>query len=475
MDNFEELVPFIYTPTVGEACTKFSHIYNSFKSEGFYISIKDKGNVLKILDNWPFENPEIAVITDGSRILGLGDLGINGMGIPIGKLSLYVGAAGINPIHTLPIMLDLGTNNPYHQNDPLYVGLRQNRPEDPEFFDFLDEIMDGLSVKWPNIIIQHEDFSSEHAFALLERQRNRYSMFNDDIQGTGAVILAGLINAFHETDIPLKNHRILFLGSGSAGVGVAKNVLYHFVKAGNMTIDEARDHFWFVDTKGLITFDRGDKLPTHKIIFARKDNNGQQFQDLKSSLEYVKPTCLIGLSTQGGAFTPEVIKKMAMLNNKPIIFPLSNPLKNSECTYESAMRYSEGRVLFASGTTFSPYVNLTTKKIYYPSQGNNMYVFPGIGLGAIISKASTISDDVIYSASVALANTLNDEEKSSGLLYPRLRRIRELSTKIAVEVIKETVKEGVARNKEVIDIVNDNDEDKLINYIQTKQYNPTYN
>jgi len=474
IDNFEELVPYIYTPTVGEACIKFSHIYNQGNFDGLYISIKDKGNVLKILDNWPYENPDITVITDGSRILGLGDLGINGMGIPIGKLSLYIGAAGINPIRTLPITLDLGTNNQENLKDPMYLGLRQNRPKDPEFFEFLDEVMNALSFKWPNIIIQHEDFSGAHAFALLERHKKNYSMFNDDIQGTGAVILSGLINAFRETGNPLKEHRILFLGAGSAGVGVAKQICDHFVKAGNMSFDEARDHFWLVDTKGLVTFDRGDQLAHHKTIFARKDNNGQQFKDLKSTLEYVKPTCLIGLSTQGGAFTPEIIKRMAELNKKPIIFPLSNPLKNSECSFESAMQNSENRAIFASGSMFPSYTDPITQKVYYPGQGNNMYVFPGIGLGAILSQASTISDDMIYTSSVALANTLTEEEKADGLLYPRLCRIREISTKIAAEVMKEAVKEGVAKNKEVIDLVNAKDEAELINYIQTKQYNPTY-
>jgi malate dehydrogenase (oxaloacetate-decarboxylating)(NADP+) len=474
MDNFEELIPIIYTPTVGEACVKFSHIYNMSNRDGLYISINDKGRVSTILENWIYENPDITVITDGSRILGLGDLGINGMGIPIGKLSLYVGAAGINPIRTLPITLDLGTNNPSHLEDPMYIGLRKKRPEDPEFFEFLDEVMDALSAKWPNIIIQHEDFSGSHAFALLERQRNKYSMFNDDIQGTGAVILSGLINAFRETGIQLKDHRILFLGAGSAGVGVAKQICEHFVRAGNMSFDEARNHFWFVDTKGLVTFDRGDQLAKHKTIFARKDNNGQQFKDLKSALEYVKPTCLIGLSTQGGAFTSEIIKRMAELNERPIIFPLSNPLKNSECSYESAMHYSDCRVIFASGSLFPPYTDPATQKVYYPSQGNNMYVFPGIGLGAILSQASAISDNMIYTSAVALANTLTEEEKSAGLLYPRLSRINEVSTRISAEVMKEAVKEGISKNKEVIDLVNTNDEAKLISYIQSKQYHPSY-
>jgi len=474
MDNFEELVPIVYTPTVGEACVKFSHIYNPANIDGLYISIKDKGNVSKVLDNWPYPDPDITVITDGSRILGLGDLGINGMGIPIGKLSLYIGAAGINPLRTLPITLDLGTNTQKHLEDPMYIGIKQNRPEDPEFFEFVDEVMDALSAKWPNLIIQHEDFSGAHAFALLHRQRNKYSMFNDDVQGTGAVILSGLINAFRETGVPLKDHRILFLGAGSAGVGVASQIRDHFVKAGNMSLEEARDHFWLVDTKGLVTADRGDELAEHKKVFVRTDNNGQQFKDLESTLEYVKPTCLIGLSTQGGVFTPKIINRMAELNKKPIIFPLSNPLKNSECTYESAMQNSQCRVLFASGTMFPAYTDPATQKTYYPGQGNNMYVFPGIGLGAILSQASVISDDMIYTSSVALANCLTDEEKAAGLLYPRLCRIREVSTKVAAEVMKEAVKEGVAKNQEVISLVNANDEAKLISFIQSKQYNPAY-
>jgi len=477
MDHFEELIPIIYTPTVGEACTKFSHIYNPAHVDGLYLSIRDKGHVLEVLNHWPYEAPDITVITDGSRILGLGDLGINGMGIPIGKLSLYIGAAGIHPLRTLPITLDLGTNNVSHLEDPMYLGLRQPRPEDPEFFEFLDEVMSALATKWPNLIIQHEDFSGTHAFALLERYKTRYSMFNDDIQGTGAVILSGLINAFRETGVPLKDHRILFLGAGSAGVGVAKQIRDHFAIEGPMSMEEAGEHFWLVDTKGLITLDRGDTLAPHKLVFARKDNQGQQFKDLISALEYVKPTCLIGLSTQGGVFTPEIIHRMAEWNERPIIFPLSNPIKNSECTYASAMEHSGGRVLFASGSMFPPYVDSVRQTLHYPGQGNNMYVFPGIGLGVILSQASLISDDMIYTASVALANSLTEEEKSEGLLYPRLSRIREVSTKIAAEVIKEAVKEGVAKNKKVKNLVQDakdDDDTLLIKYIQDMQYHPTY-
>lgn len=474
MDNFEELVPIVYTPTVGEACVKFSHIYDPSNVDGLYISIKDKGNVARVLDNWPYPAPDITVVTDGSRILGLGDLGINGMGIPIGKLSLYIGAAGINPLRTLPITLDLGTNTEKHLNDPLYIGLKQNRPEDPEFFEFIDEVMDALVKKWPNILIQHEDFSGVHAFALLERQRNKYSMFNDDVQGTGAVILSGLINAFRQTGIPLKDQRILFFGAGSAGVGVASQIRDHLIKAGGMTFEEARDCFWLVDTKGLVTFDRGDKLAVHKTNFARKDNNGAQFKDLESTLEYVKPTCLIGLSTQGGVFTPKIINRMAELNKRPIIFPLSNPLKNSECTFQTAMENSDCKVLFASGTMFPNYTDPKTNKVYTPGQGNNMYVFPGLGLGSILAQTANISDDMIYTSSVALANTLTEEEKAAGLLYPRLQRIREVSTRVAAEVMKEAVKEGSARNKEVVDLINANDDEKLIAYITSKQYDPHY-
>jgi malate dehydrogenase (oxaloacetate-decarboxylating)(NADP+) len=352
----------IYTPVVGEACLKWSEIYQ--QPEGLYLSFSDKGSLAAILDNWPQHNVEITVVTDGSRILGLGDLGINGMGIPVGKLALYTGCAGIHPERTLPLMLDLGTNNEGLLKDPLYMGSKRTKVTAAEEKEFLDELMAALNEKWPGIVIQFEDF--KNPFPALERYQHVYTCFNDDIQGTGAVVLAGVINAVKRTGIPVKDQRAVFMGAGSAGVGVAKQIVEFFKKEG-LTEDEARRCFWLVDTKGLVTNDRGDKLADHKVYFSRDDNDGKQIKTLADVVEYVKPTILMGLSTIGGIFDEKILTRMAELNDQPIVFPLSNPSSKSECTFEEAMKYTKGKALFASG---SPFPTLEYNgKLCSPGQG----------------------------------------------------------------------------------------------------------
>ncbi|KAI9095466.1 malic enzyme [Phlyctochytrium arcticum] len=443
--HLTQITPLIYTPVVGEACQQFSVLHTPGSNEGLYLSLRDKGRVYEVLDNWHNTQPEICVITDGSRILGLGDLGMNGMGIPIGKLSLYVAAGGFNPATTLPITLDLGTNNQTYLNDPLYLGLRQKRPTDEDFFSFFDEVMESLHRKWPKMLIQFEDFSSEHAFQSLARYREKYLSFNDDIQGTGAVILSGFINAIRLSEIPIQEHRVLFFGAGSAGVGVASSLQSHFVRAGNMSEEAARDKFWLVDSKGLVTFDRGDKLADHKTLFARSDNQGQQFRTLEEVIEYVRPTALIGLASQHGSFTKNIIERMATLNQRPIIFPLSNPLTSTECTFAEAMEHTQSRVLFASGTAFPHYVNPKTGKSIEPGQGNNMYIFPGLGRGAGLAQSRIISDSMIYQSAVTLAGSLDAEERAEGRLYPCLTRIRDISNLVARDVILAAFKEREKR------------------------------
>jgi malate dehydrogenase (oxaloacetate-decarboxylating)(NADP+) len=301
---------------------------------GLYLSFSDKGNLASVIENWPHD-VEITVVTDGSRILGLGDLGINGMGIPVGKLSLYTACAGINPLKTLPITLD--------------------------------EMMAALTERWPSIVIQFEDF--KNPFPSLERYKDTYTMFNDDIQGTGAVILAGFINAVKQSGTPAKDQRAVFLGAGSAGVGVAKQLAAFFINEG-LTEDEARKCFWLVDSKGMVTNDRDGELAEHKKYFSRDDNNGEQYKTLEEVVDYVKPTILMGLSTIGGAFTPEILKKMAKMNDRPVVFPLSNPSSKSECTFEDAIKYTNGKCLFASGSPF-PTLDFEGQKLV-PGQGNNM-------------------------------------------------------------------------------------------------------
>ncbi|KAJ1557026.1 hypothetical protein HK096_009511 [Nowakowskiella sp. JEL0078] len=347
--------------------------------------------------------------------------------------------------------------------------------------------MSALHRKFPAMVVQFEDFSTEHAFDTLTRYRDKYTMFNDDIQGTGAVILAGFINAIKLSGIPVVSHRIVFFGAGSAGVGVAKQIMDFFIKDGGLTQDQARDCFWLVDSRGLVTLDRGDNLPEHKVLFARKDNNGLQYKGLLSVLDYVKPTALIGLSSQTGAFDEKILTKMADLNDRPIVFPLSNPSSQSECTFEAAMKYTKEKVLFASGTAFPSYTKINGE-IVAPGQGNNMYIFPGLGLGTFLSGAKTVTDSMVYASATTLAASLNAEEISDGKLYPVVKRIRQISARVAVGVIIVAVEEGVVTNSEVIRLVEQmktwKKEDgeagekhgwlKLQKFVEDKMYYPKY-
>lgn len=459
-DNIKDITPLIYTPTVGEACLRWSEIYT--QPEGLYLSYSDRGNLHTILANWP-HNVEITVVTDGSRILGLGDLGVNGMGIPVGKLALYTACAGIRPDATLPLQLDLGTNNKAFREDPLYMGSRIPKISPEEERDFLDELMAALTERWPGIVIQFEDF--KNPFPALERYKDVYTCFNDDVQGTGAVIVGGFINAVKASGTPVKDHRAIFLGAGSAGVGVARQIVEYFIKEG-LTEEEARRKFWFVDSNGLVTLDRGDKLAEHKVYFARNDNDGKQIQSLSRLIDYVKPTILMGLSTIGGAFNKGILEQMAGLNDKPVIFPLSNPSSKSECTFEEAVRYTEGRALFASGSPF-PSLEFDGKTLT-PGQGNNMYVFPGIGLGAILSKAVNVTQDMIYASAESLSTSLNAEEVAAGWLYPDIRRIREVSVIVTRGVIRAAQENGVDRELSLRNLT----DEQLDSYIKDRMYDP---
>lgn len=430
---------------------------------GLYLSFEDKGNLHSVIRNWPHD-VEITVVTDGSRILGLGDLGINGMGIPVGKLSLYTACAGIHPMKTLPLCLDLGTSNEQFRNDPLYLGSRRDKVTAEEEKEFLDEMMAALTERWPSIVIQFEDF--KNPFPSLERYQDTYTMFNDDIQGTGAVITGGFINAVKQSGVKPADQRAVFFGAGSAGVGVAKQLTEFFIKEG-LSEEQAKKRFWLVDSQGMVTLDRpGKPLAEHKVYFARDDNDGQQFETLEETLEYVKPTILMGLSTIGGAFTPQILTRMAELNDKPVIFPLSNPSSKSECTFEDAVKYTKGRCLFASG---SPFPTLTYEgKELTPGQGNNMYVFPGIGLGAILSKAVNVTQNMIYASAESLSTSLTKEEVSDNWLYPDIRRIREVSVTVTRGVIRAAQKDRMDRE---LSLRNLSDED-LDSYIRARMYDP---
>ncbi|OAA75781.1 NAD-binding malic dehydrase [Akanthomyces lecanii RCEF 1005] len=479
MDNIRELMPLVYTPTIGDVCLQYSTLYT--RPEALYISIKQRRSIKTMLRNWPCTNPEICVVTDGSRILGLGDLGVNGVGISIGKLSLYTAAAGISPDKTLPIVLDTGTDNESNLKDPLYLGLRQKRVSKAAQQEFMDEFMDAVKEVYPNMVVQFEDFESEKAFNYLDRYRNTHRCFNDDVQGTGAVVLGGYIGAVNLSGVPLEDQRLVFMGAGSAGVGVAKQLVEYYTKRG-LSKSEARDRFWLVDTKGLVTTDRGDHLAEHKQYFARTDNHGQQFRTLEEVIEYVRPSALVGLAATFGIFTESSIRALKHSvdgggpNRRPILFPLSNPLTKAECTFEQAVEWTEGSVIFASGSPFSSF-SVTgpngNEITYNPNQGNNVYVFPGLGLGAILSQATRITDEMVYTSASALANCLNSDEIAKGLIYPRIERVREASVIIAREVMKAARREGVSTLPE--ELWNEWEEwgdVALTSYIRSRVYEP---
>ncbi|KAJ7314973.1 hypothetical protein DFH08DRAFT_715986 [Mycena albidolilacea] len=465
--HMSEFTPIIYTPTVGQACQEYSKNYR--RPEGLFVSIKDKGKIRSVLKAWPkLDEARISVVTDGSRILGLGDLGINGMPISIGKLSLYIAGAGIRPQSTIPICLDLGTNTQKYLDDPLYLGMRKKRVPTDEMTAFMDEFMYEMSVAFPKLLVQFEDFSTDHAFLYLERYRNQYPVFNDDIQGTGAVVLSGFINAARLSSAasgkPLSSHRILFFGAGSAGVGVAMQLMSFFTLEG-MSEQEARERIWLVDSQGLVYTARGE-LAEHKEYFARRDYAGPPITDLLDILDYVQPTALMGLSTMSGAFSRAAIETMAALNPLPIIFPLSNPVKLSECTFADAVTYTNGKVLFASGSPFAEIVH--QGKTLYPGQGNNMYIFPGLGLGAILARCSSVSDSMVEASSLGLANSLTPSETAAGLLYPAIERIREISAGIAVQVIRAAQEAGVDRHADLRAM----SDPELLAFVNGKMWNP---
>jgi malate dehydrogenase (oxaloacetate-decarboxylating)(NADP+) len=467
LENMMEIVPTLYTPTVGDACLNYSHIWR--RPEGMYVSIEDKGRVREILTGWPnLSEARIAVVTDGSRILGLGDLGANGLPISIGKLDLYIAGAGLKPSSTVPICLDLGTNTKTLLDDPLYIGVRRPRPEGPEMDQFMEEFMSAMKEVFPRLLVQFEDFSTNNAFKYLDVFRHRFRVFNDDIQGTGAVVLSGFMNAARlasaASGLPLTDHRILFFGAGSAGIGVAKQLLSFFTING-LSAEEAKKHIYTVDSKGLITGDRPG-LQEHKKFFARTDYNGPALTKLIDIINYVKPTALLGLSTANNAFTEDVVKAMASLNKRPIIFPLSNPISLCELDYNAAVKWSEGKVLFASG---SPYDKFEWEgKTYEPGQGNNMYIFPGIGLGTIISKARHVTDEMVEAASIALSSSLNAEESAAELVYPRLERIRQISAKIALAVIRKAQEQKIDEATNLLNLP----DDVLEGYICAKMWQP---
>jgi malate dehydrogenase (oxaloacetate-decarboxylating)(NADP+) len=454
-DNIDEIQPLIYTPTVGLACQRFGSIFQ--RPRGLFIGANDRGRIAELLGNWPYP-VKLIVVTDGERILGLGDLGANGMGIPVGKLSLYSACAGIHPELCLPVMLDVGTNNEALLSDPYYIGQRQKRISGAAYDEFVDEFMAAARKTFPGVLIQFEDFANHSAFRLLHKYRDKVAVFNDDIQGTAAVALAGLFSALRVTGGKLSEQRLLFLGAGEAATGIADLVVSAMMAEGASEA-EAISRNWLVDSRGLVVKSRPG-LTEHKLRYA---HDHTPVDDFLTAIDTLKPTGIIGVAAVGGAFTPEVLQAMSRINDRPIVFALSNPTSKAECSAEEAYRYTGGRALFACGSPYDP-VNLDGKT-FVPRQGNNSYIFPGVGLGVIASGSSLVTDEMFMAAAHTLAQLVDETDIEQGSLYPALPRIREVSAHIAAAVAEVAYRSGLATGHAHND---------LIGYIQSQMYDPHY-
>jgi malate dehydrogenase (oxaloacetate-decarboxylating)(NADP+) len=456
LDNIEELMPLVYTPTVGQACIEYGHIYR--RPRGIFISMRDKGSVAELLRNWPYTDIRIIVVTDGERILGLGDQGADGMGIPVGKLALYTACSGIHPSLSLPVTIDVGTENNILLNDPLYIGLRQRRVRGQAYDELIEEFIMAVQEVYPAAIIQFEDFANRNAFRFLQTYRDQVCCFNDDMQGTASVTVAGLYSAIRITGGNLGDQKILFLGAGEAGIGIGELLVSAMVHEG-LSEEEARRRCWFVDSKGLLVESRSD-LKSYKLPFAQ---DYEFFDNFLSALESLKPTAIIGVSANRGMFNQPVLEAMASINDRPIIFSLSNPTSKTECTAEEAYKWTQGRAIFASGSPFDP-VSVHGKTLV-PAQGNNVYIFPGVGLGAMASWASRVTDEMFFVAAKTLSHQVSNEDLDQGRVYPPLHKIREVSFQIALAVAEVAYKRGLATRPMPED---------LPGYIKSLMYVPEY-
>jgi len=456
LENIEELMPIVYTPTVGQACLEYGHIFR--RPRGIFITARDKGRVADLLENWHCKNIRIIVVTDGERILGLGDLGADGMGIPVGKLALYTACAGIHPSITLPVAIDVGTENEELLNDPLYIGLKQRRIRGEAYDELIEEFVVAVQEVFPAAVIQFEDFGNVNAFRLLRKYRDEVCTFNDDIQGTASVSLACLYSALRITGGKFRDQKVLFLGAGEAGIGTGELIVSAMVDEG-LSEQEALLRCWFVDSKGLVVKSRTD-LRGDKPLFA---HDHQFLPNFLAAVEALKPTAIIGVSGKPGMFDQPVLEAMARLNERPIVFSLSNPTANTECTAEQAYNWTGGRAVFASGSPFAP-VAVGGKKLV-PAQGNNVYIFPGVGLGIIASWARNVPDEMFLVASRALANAVSEADLQQGRILPPLTRIREVSVDIAEAVAEVAYKRGLATKSKP---------ENLAEYIRSLMFVPEY-
>ena len=456
MSDPARFLPIVYDPTIGEACLKFGHIYR--QARGMYLSIARRGEVKDILKNWPQKDVRFICVTDGGRILGLGDLGANGAGIPIGKLQLYTACAGVPPQYLLPMYLDAGTNNEQYLNDPLYLGLRKTRPPTADLYSFVDEFVEAVQEVFPKCCIHFEDWTGADAVHLLQRYRDKVCVYNDDVQGTAGITLAGMINAAKLKGTKLKDEKYLFLGAGSAGIGLA-NLLCSALVAQGMGLKEAQSRVYMFDINGLLEASRTDLLDFQKPYA----HQHAPTRDFVAAIESIKPTTIIGVSTIGGAFTQKVIESMSRINERPVILALSNPTEHAECTPEQAYAWSKGKAIYAAGVQFAPvHYNGQT---FLPGQANNFYIFPAVGMAIFATQAKRVTDEMFIEAGQAVADQVPSELLKQGLLYPLQSNVLETEIQTAARVAKLVFDAGLAGVARPTD---------MVAFIREHVYTPEY-
>ena len=456
MSDPARFLPIVYDPTIAEACLKFGHIYR--QARGMYLSITRRGKVKEVLQNWPQKDVRFICVTDGGRILGLGDIGANGMGIPIGKLQLYTACAGVPPQYLLPIYLDAGTNNEQYLHDPLYLGLRKTRPLTEELYSFVDEFVEAVQELYPRCCIHFEDWTGVDAVHLLQRYRERYCIYNDDVQGTAGIVLAGMINATKIKATKLSDEKYLFLGAGSAGIGLADLLCSAMVQEG-LTLKQAQDRVYMFDINGLLETTRTDLVDFQKP-YAHKH---APTRDFTAAIDSIKPTTIIGVSTIGGAFTQKVVESVSRINRRPVILALSNPTEHAECTPEQAYTWSSGKAIYAAGVQFAP-VHLNGQT-FLPGQANNFYIFPGVGMAIFATQASRVTHEMFIEAAHAVADQVPSDLLTQGLIYPLQSNILETEIQTAARVAKLVFDSGLARVPRPPD---------MVSFIREHVYKPEY-
>ncbi len=456
MSNPARFLPIVYDPTIGEACLKFGHIYRH--ARGMYLSISRRGKVKEVLKNWPQQDVRFICVTDAGRILGLGDLGANGMGIPIGKLQLYTACAGVPPKYLLPMYLDAGTNNEQYLHDPLYLGMRKTRPSTEELYSFVDEFVEAVQEVFPKCCIHFEDWTGVDAVHLLRRYRDKYCVYNDDVQGTAGIVLAGMINAAKIKGKKLSDEKYLFLGAGSAGIGLADLLCTAMVQEG-LTLKQAQSKVYMFDINGLLEDMRKDLVDFQKPYA----HQHAPTRDFVAAIESIKPTAIIGVSTVGGTFTQKVIEAMSRINERPVVLALSNPTEHAECTPEQAYTWSKGRAIYAAGVQFPPV--RFNGQTFLPGQANNFYIFPAVGMAIFATQASRVTDEMFIEAALAVADQVPSDLLNQGLLYPLQSNILETEIQTAAHVAKLGFDLGLARVARPAD---------MVSFIREHVYKPEY-